>query len=1080
MIYSLQLTNKLPLRDIDGIAQAIWTYTLSWDGSTSFLSIDPGPRLAIVLSSRIGIVDPKHVPDVPIVQDTFLDKTGSSDTQRLYRDVQHRVGDEITFSFVAPVALEPSTVIRLQHQATLTGAWTNLNFMSDTASTPALLQVMPGPAIVCGPGAQPGPSRSPVLEHSTRSILRAAIGTFLVPSELFAQSSGVGDALIKYRFARQLFLQSGEVNAVRAHAASRPVATTDRTTPLLGDVYSRLQAFEVDSQFPTVPPSLSTLADVSIDALRAFGDGLVELRRQVAMTPASTQSAAMVESAEGLLRASMVASKGLALNTTGRGIQPIGYLNLERLEMAPAGIVRGELIATIPLAPLEETAVVQKEWSVTSKEFTSIVTDSLENFSETGVTDNTELAQSTTSQNQHSNQFNITGTVSGGIEQIFDASSTTGFTAQDSSSNSATASAKHSASITQKASSRVKKEHKVTISTTTVTGTSESTTRSLKNSDPNNPIRIDYFRMMREWRVRLYRYGVRLTYDLVIPEPAGALRQAHAYLGWLRSQLGPFQFNVAHFPPGYVKSKTDANYAAILKLADTFGAQIPPFPESPGPVSVVKQLTQGSGAGNVNDDVSPPIVVKDGYWIENLFISIRLVNVNAAIRVLFSTLPEQVNVNPAGSNIGPIDLTTFGLLHHATDSVVVWVSSHDVMNSFFSLEAVFAPTDMTLSNWLNDVWTALYNGAQALYYAQQQDIAAKISALEDRLNNVDTLTLRREESEEVMKVAVASLVGNSAALFWGTQQLYAWFANLLESQNGWPPIVDPTTPFAPGLNIDPRPIGAAFTRVADPEVYPWFPPIQLNETVVRFINQAIEWENVVTFLYSYCWDIPQSWDFIRNLQHADPSRQAFLRAGSARVVLTIREGWETMWNAFVQTGLPYYTDDTDPSGRPIPYMSIAQEIAAYDDHNYPGIPPANPSQSAVRLEEAVYTTTNVRLDLPAPTPTNPNPVLTNVEIEVVSNVGFLMGAQVVIDSGVGEGFPPAAPGRQESTTITTISTRDTKHITLAQIQNPHGQDGQPYAVLQPGEKGALIAEWNEYTPTSGTDIAVTSNLETIA
>ena len=118
-----------------------------------------------------------------------------------------------------------------------------------------------------------------------------------------------------------------------------------------------------------------------------------------------------------LARTAAIATTGLSLNATGRGIQPIGYINLERLEMAPAGIVRGELVATIPLAPLEETAVVQKEWSVTSKEFTSIVTDSLENYSETGVTDNTKLARSTTSQNQHSNQFNITGTVSGGIEQ---------------------------------------------------------------------------------------------------------------------------------------------------------------------------------------------------------------------------------------------------------------------------------------------------------------------------------------------------------------------------------------------------------------------------------------------------------------------------------------------------------------------------------------------------------------------------------------------------------------------------------------------------------------------------------------
>src|SRR5262249_26011160 len=151
------------------------------------------------------------------------------------------------------------------------------------------------------------------------------------------------------------------------------------------------------------------------------------------------------------------------------------------------------------------------------------------------------------------------------------------------------------------------------------------------------------------------------------------------------------------------------------------------------------------------------------------------------------------------------------------------------------------------------------------------------------------------------------------------------------------------------------------------------------EDTVRFINQAIEWENVVSFLYSYFWDIPPSWDFIRQIRHPDAARQAFLRAGSARVVLTVRKGWEAAWAGFVDSGIP---------GGPSPYLRIAQEVAAYDDRNYPGIPPANPGQSAVRLEDAVYTTSTTKLD-PA----------TDAEIEVESTVGFLVGAQVVIDSG---------------------------------------------------------------------------------
>lgn len=43
------------------------------------------------------------------------------------------------------------------------------------------------------------------------------------------------------------------------------------------------------------------------------------------------------------------------------------------------------------LAPLEKTRVVEKEWSVTTQDFTSMVTDSLDQYSESGVTENTDL-----------------------------------------------------------------------------------------------------------------------------------------------------------------------------------------------------------------------------------------------------------------------------------------------------------------------------------------------------------------------------------------------------------------------------------------------------------------------------------------------------------------------------------------------------------------------------------------------------------------------------------------------------------------------------------------------------------------
>jgi hypothetical protein len=1081
--YVVELVGVAALRAIDGIPHSIWTYSITWrdpppSGTTP---VDPGVRIGLEFSARSGILDPRSVPDILAVQATTLEVPLGKGVQRVSRDLQDRQGHTLTLAFVAPSASDPLSGVRLAKRASVGSEWANVPFAVSEGSPAGLQQVLPGPA-----SYDAGQPASNVLTHSARSITKSTVGSFLTPPATFdlASSGGAAFALAKHRFARQLLLQPGEVDAVR----STPETLLDATSAQLlsSAPWDVLKLFEGTGRRL---PALAALASTPLDVLRAVGNAMTAHRRNASTPlptpshPASPSPSPVAVDASGkglgtrnvaLARAAALATRGLLQNTLERGVLPIGSMNLERLEMAPAGIVRGELIATIPLAPLEETAVVQKEWSVTSKEFTSIVTDSLENVSETGVTDNTELAQSTSSQNQHSNQFNITGTVSGGVDQIFDASASTGFTAQDASSASATASTKHSSSLTQKASARVKKEHKVTISTTTVTGSSESTTRSLKNSDPVNPIRIDYFRLMREWRVRLYRYGLRLTYDLMIAEPAGALRLTHAYLAWLRSQLGPFQFNVPHFPSGYVRSVADANYAQILQLADNYGAQLPPFPDPGAPIGTVKQLTKSGSAGDIMDDHTDPINVPDGFWIDKLWLNIRLRNVGARVRVLFSTLPEQKCDDPSGVNIGPLDLTQFDLGKRVGGTFSVYTSSHDAMNSFIEVTAVFAPTDATVDKWLADAWQALFDAAQNQYFQKQQDFAGRIAKLEDRLFNVDTLTLRREESDEIMKQAMTALVGSSTSSFWNNQEALAWLANQKEIlSKTWPPIKDPLVPFMPGISVDPRPLGAAFTRISDSEVFPLLPSVDQNEVVVRFINQAIEWENVVTFLYSYCWDTPESWEFVRNLQHADPTRQAFLRAGSARIVLTVRKGWEQMWNAFVQTGIPYYQNPNDPQGNPIAYMTIAQEIAAYDDRNYPGIPPANPSQSAVRLEDAVYTTASTVL---TPQPGQP---LVNQQIEVESNLGFLVGAQIVIDSGVGDAFPANSPGRQESTTIVGIAAGDTRHIVVAQVQNPHGGNGDAYAVVQPGTRGVLIAEWNEYTPTSGTDIAVTSNLATI-
>ncbi|MFM0430495.1 hypothetical protein PQQ75_15920 [Paraburkholderia aspalathi] len=869
------------------------------------------------------------------------------------------------------------------------------------------------------------PSGAEALVASARHVLK---GT-LVP----IKDAGSMDAKapLRHARARQLSLDTGETEAVREIMKLRTNLDTLATAspPLLSDkTIEIIKRFEGNRR-SFARPTIAEVSAISESEMAAFLTGLIYVREQKLKIAQSSNS-----SSDENWRSFQLLNKAAIAASTSTS-SPLGMLNLERIEMVPAGLQRGELVATIPLAPGEETAVTHKEWSVTTKEFTTIVTDSLENTSETGVTDNTDLSQSTTSQNSHSTQFNITATVQGGIPLI-SGSSTAGVTAQDAGSNSATESIKHATSITQKAASRSRQEHKTTISTTTVTGTSEKSTRILKNTG-TQAIRVDYFSIMRKWNVSLYRYGLRLTYDLVIPEPSGSMRSLYKEFQDLKNEQHAFvpKFRLSDIVLDGVNAAglpDPTGQPKYLWLADQNQAVVPPFPVTPGPITV-----DTAEAGVLG--WSFPVVevnVPDGAMVKSTSLT-ALVGKNGgkeypSLRVLGA---EPGFIDQDGIDVQYVPLWRTGtqqpFLQGATgqQKITFWLEKSEMPHLLFNVE--FSLVDGAEAKWRNDVWNALYAAAQLKYYAEQDEIAAKIAVLEARINDVDTLTLRREESEEVMKGVLRFIV------------------------DGFDLMPDPVKTAFTSLGVDIY-HGTGFdetTALTDANAPEWS-ALWKHEDVVRFINQAIEWENVVTFLYSYFWDVPESWPFIRALRHNDLTRQAFLRAGSARVVLTVRKGWEQKWLKFASTGA---LDDDDVNRSTGPYLSIAQEIAAYDDRNYPGISPANPGKTASRLEDARYSTSSMKVTAS----TAP------VTLEVDDTSGFTVGLPVIVDVEDDKHV-------QEAPILTKIL--DGNHIEVSQLTHLHDGTIRPFPVLQPGYKGVLIAEWNEYTPSSGIDIAVTSNL----
>ncbi|GAF45490.1 hypothetical protein [Rhodococcus wratislaviensis] len=1011
---------KGPPWSISGVEFCVWSYQLSWDAADA-----PSGRLALVFPGSIDIQDPSVYPEEPAIQGSALFRSAAEDKFYVSVLVPPAPQLNVNVSFIAPSASSATTPLTIVRQDPTTESWSTLPFSVGAGADNALVQMVEGPAESMGlvpPSPHLGKARA-----ASRRVPKATLVSLQVPSDQLSREEGA--AVEKYNFLQRLRLSPGEVDSLATH-----LQQDDR------DALATIRSFEgltVSSALPTA----REVAHLPTSILLKFGQMVVQSRK--ALLPRG-------DPAERVERpASVLSGKfgvGPEFNETisyhdaftalegfrnAFEVSPIGVLNLERLEMTPAGTQRGELIATIPLAPKEKTTVTHKEWSVTSREFTSIVTDSLENYSETGVTENSELAHATTSQTTHSNQFNVNATLSGTFGPVT-ATVSTGFGSQDSESHSASESRRHAVTTTRQASSRVKQEHKVTVSTTTTTGTLDSTMRVLENTSAINPIRVDYFSLLRKWHVSLYRYGLRLTYDIAVPEPGAAMRTIYAKLDDLRLSLGKFEFNV---------NAAEITSHTYLDLAYHNDVVLPSPPEDPKEISISTTYTEPGDTTTFGTVRVMEIIIPDGYIVESAdLFALQESDVNICdIKVARMQYPH------GNLLIGGALPIPYLVGREGTQYLMYYTKGSP--SGALTLELKLRPTETAISNWQQQTWAVLFGAAQAKYYAAQQKAQAEIETLTAQISNVNTLTLRREENEEIMKAALKWLLGPTFA-FMPDDVLQA-FVDQSNEGNPWGGVdlAHGSTAYETGLSVTPNNWGTML----------------MHQEMIKFINQAIEWENVLSFVYPYFWDIPSSWSFIRGLRHPDATREAFLRAGSARVVLTVRRGWEEAWVTFVETG--GFGDTLLPTH---PYLSIAREVQAYDQTNYPGIPPANPGGGPLPDDGTTVSTVSADVLIADVDP---------VDIQVQSSEGFRVGYTAVIDSySNGATVGGIFTTNQESQVITSVTTGQ---ITVERLL--HGHDGSvtPIAIRQAGEAGHLMAEWFEYTPTPGTDIAVTSNLATI-
>jgi hypothetical protein len=116
---------------------------------------------------------------------------------------------------------------------------------------------------------------------------------------------------------------------------------------------------------------------------------------------------------------------------------------------------------------------------------------------------------------------------------------------------------------------------------------------------------------MTEWEVKLYRYGVRLTYDITIPEPGSYLLKLYRQIKYFDDELSK------PFVPISINEITPESYANVQSR---YGVLLEPPPQ---PIALnVSATTTYGGENNTRVANTILLTIQDGYELDPLSIRV--------------------------------------------------------------------------------------------------------------------------------------------------------------------------------------------------------------------------------------------------------------------------------------------------------------------------------------------------------------------------------------------------------------------------------------------------------------------------
>jgi hypothetical protein len=579
-------------------------------------------------------------------------------------------------------------------------------------------------------------------------------------------------------------------------------------------------------------------------------------------------------------------------------IQASGVADLMVLKQHLTGYQRADISHVENVMAGETKGTTFRNFERTEQTFTTEVEDTREKQNELTTDERFDLKNETDKTIQDDQKIGLGLTVSGkyGPSVEFNASSSLDMsTSEEQSQKTAVSYAKDIVERSlEQVTHRVRTEQVLQI----LREQEETNNHTLENKSAEHIVGL-YQYLEKEYESQVFNYGLRQTFDFIVPEPA-------SLTWWV--EAGAATQPAAPAPPPrldtYIASADHVDESNYLPTAAILGAS-DLGPPPPMYVMVTAAVKHGDTSSS-EDDQPRSIMEKDipipaGYapfWVRVM--PTALTDDHLSLGITVGT--AQTVWRPAALGVGSgFSLGSDGIGLSLTDMIF----SQDVQSRLYTevlafetdaynvvYNVIFVRTPEAYTAWQIKTYATLQAAWQNKQAKYEQDLEAAKLAANAQAQQASKLDNSPTQNAKIIR---AELKKHCISIL--TQQRYDDFT---ATQDGDPPFFD-------------------FQEAAD------------EGSFIRFFEQAFEWDQLQYVFYPYFWGRKSTWAQRYSRNDIDPDLLDYLQAGAARVVAPVRPGFETAVAHYLETGEIWNGDGSPPQINSPLYVSILDELKARAD-----------------------------------------------------------------------------------------------------------------------------------------------------